>query len=224
MLFHSSFSILKIMNSVKQKVFIFDYDGVIADSFEDAILIVRQIAKDIGYDKPISDEDFRELFDQNIFIAIKQKGFSLLQILRIANRLKGETKEMQKKIRFFAGIKELFDEINDLGDIFVVTSNSNEIVRNKMDDYSMLQDIREIYGMEVSKSKVKKIKLVMKKYDKNTDFYYIGDTIGDIIEGRKAGVKTIGVTWGYHDRKRFDRVNPDFIVDKPEELLAIWKR
>jgi phosphoglycolate phosphatase len=45
----------------------------------------------------------------------------------------------------------------------------------------------------------------------------IGDTTFDIDMGRAAGVKTLGVSWGYHAT---DTLNADRIVTKPAEILT----
>ena len=46
-------------------------------------------------------------------------------------------------------------------------------------------------------------------------------TVGDILEARAAGVRSVAVTWGWHDRERLVAVSPDFIVDTPERLLSL---
>ena len=52
----------------------------------------------------------------------------------------------------------------------------------------------------------------------------IGDTSFDIKMGVQAGVKTIGVSWGYHDVA--DLVMADYLVNDfrqiPELLRVIW--
>ena len=48
--------------------------------------------------------------------------------------------------------------------------------------------------------------------------YLIGDTVGDIIEAKKAGIKSTAVTWGFQDRDRLLAMGPDFIVDTPEDI------
>lgn len=53
----------------------------------------------------------------------------------------------------------------------------------------------------------------------NGDVYFVTDTAGDVIEGNRAEVKTIAVTWGFHDRERLEKAKPDIIVNTPEELL-----
>lgn len=48
----------------------------------------------------------------------------------------------------------------------------------------------------------------------------IGDTDVDILAGREAGTKTIGVTYGFHG-ERVRRSNPDYIVDDISEVLPL---
>jgi len=40
-------------------------------------------------------------------------------------------------------------------------------------------------------------------------------------EGRQAGVKTVAVTWGWHSREKLAATGPDYLLDRPEELLKL---
>lgn len=51
--------------------------------------------------------------------------------------------------------------------------------------------------------------------------FYCGDTPQDIIQGRRAGVKTIGVTTGLHSKEELEKEKPDFIFDNIEAVLTI---
>ncbi len=48
----------------------------------------------------------------------------------------------------------------------------------------------------------------------------IGDTSADILAGKNAGIKTIGVTYGFHSRRVIE-ANPDYIVDTIPEVLPV---
>lgn len=51
----------------------------------------------------------------------------------------------------------------------------------------------------------------------------IGDTTYDIQMARAAGVKSIGVTWGYHDREELSEAEADLIIDTYDALpQAVW--
>ena len=48
---------------------------------------------------------------------------------------------------------------------------------------------------------------------------YMGDTNTDMQTGRAAGMLTVGVLWGFRDRKELEENHADAIVSRPEELL-----
>jgi phosphoglycolate phosphatase len=71
-------------------------------------------------------------------------------------------------------------------------------------------------------SKKEKILYAAKKYNVALqDIYYIGDTTGDIKEGKQAGVKTVGVTWGWHSKEKMAAAKPDYLFDSSQELLQL---
>ena len=52
--------------------------------------------------------------------------------------------------------------------------------------------------------------------------FMVGDTDHDILAGKNAGVKTIGVTYGFFGQSIKD-CKPDFVIDHIEEILKILK-
>jgi phosphoglycolate phosphatase len=54
--------------------------------------------------------------------------------------------------------------------------------------------------------------------------YYIGDTKGDMIEGRKAGAITVAALWGWHAVEKLEEGAPDHFVRSPEALLDLLDR
>jgi phosphoglycolate phosphatase len=71
-------------------------------------------------------------------------------------------------------------------------------------------------------SKEEKIAYAIDKYGISKDkTFYIGDTVGDILEAKGAGVRSIAVTWGWHNRDRLVKAAPDYLVETPNELLKV---
>lgn len=48
---------------------------------------------------------------------------------------------------------------------------------------------------------------------------YVGDTATDIETGKNAGVKTVGVLWGFRTEKELRDAGADFIAAKPSDIL-----
>ena len=74
------------------------------------------------------------------------------------------------------------------------------------------------------KNKTEKFKTIDRLYNSDAQHsIFITDTLGDLREAKLAGVPTICVTWGAHDRSYFEREpheNLLKIVDTSQELLS----
>jgi phosphoglycolate phosphatase len=51
------------------------------------------------------------------------------------------------------------------------------------------------------------------------DCLFVGDSAADMEAGRRAGVKTCAVLYGYGDREEMLHWKPDYVIERPEELL-----
>lgn len=52
------------------------------------------------------------------------------------------------------------------------------------------------------------------------DCLMVGDSGPDMEAGRRAGVKTCAVRWGYGNREEMARFTPDYWIETPGELLG----
>lgn len=55
-------------------------------------------------------------------------------------------------------------------------------------------------------------------------FLYVGDTNTDMQTGKNAGAFTVGVLWGFRDRKELEDNDADAIIETPMELLQYLDR
>lgn len=51
--------------------------------------------------------------------------------------------------------------------------------------------------------------------------FMVGDSIYDVMAGKKAGVKTIAILSGRYSRKQLEMVNADYILERFNDLLKI---
>ncbi|MBI2673476.1 HAD family hydrolase [Candidatus Woesearchaeota archaeon] len=51
--------------------------------------------------------------------------------------------------------------------------------------------------------------------------YMVGDTVYDIIAGKRAGVKAIAVLTGNHTREMLEKENPDYIINSIKDLPKV---
>lgn len=201
------------------KLFLFDFDGVILDLLPIAIETYNHLFKKHGIDHQFDRESFTNLFLGNFHDGlskiIPQKNLRETILKKRAE----EYIRRQKEFQIFEGISKVLSQLSSAGNIVVISSNDTAFIKGVI-QYHSLAAIAEVIGGDIEKSKVIKIKQQKEKYPE-ADIYYIGDTTGDIQEGKKAGVKTVGVTWGFHGKEQIQSAQPDFIAKKPENLISL---
>ena len=107
----------------------------------------------------------------------------------------------------------------------IITSSVESPVTEYFEDKKIRHCFDAIFDMNVHRSKVVKFGMARERYGASVeDCIFITDTLGDIREANNAGVQTIAVTWGFHDRATLQRGSPYAIIDTPAELIPTIHR
>lgn len=202
------------------KLFLFDFDGVIADSLELYEDTTKRCFELIG--KPITRnrEDFLDLFDDNFYEAIQARGVKIEEFVRAVQEI-GPTVDFSEVV-IFTEMVPVLEALASSNTLIIISSNTNHAVRSILSAHKFNGHFKEILGADVMVSKVDKIFHAMEKYGYPPNItFFVGDTTGDIREAQKAGVNTVAVTWGWHSRERLTAVAPDYIINSPEDLFAL---
>ena len=202
-----------------KKVFIFDYDGVIVDSLKIVTKMLVSILPKYNIKSIKNKKDIINLFDKNFYASLQELGLNKKQIPEIIDYQKKELESKEDQIPLFKGIKNILNQLSKKNKLIIITSGITSVVRKKLESQN-INVIEEILGADKGTNKIKKINIIKAKYP-SSKFYYIGDTIGDIFEGKKANVKTVAVTWGYHSLQKLRKSHPDTIINSPRELLKL---
>ena len=66
------------------------------------------------------------------------------------------------------------------------------------------------------------ISLIIDEFHLDKDqTFFVGDTSGEVGEGKAAWVKTIGISRWYQSRKWLDEAEADFVIDDIIEILGV---
>lgn len=200
---------------------IFDFDGTIADSFDFNIKIFNNIKDKFGF-KEIDENEVQIFRDEGFKQVMKDIELSYSDLPEIIERHQQISNAEVDKLKSFPGIFKVLSELKKEGfSLGLLNSNSKENVekflsKNKIDGFDYVEGGGDLFGKD------KVIKKVLKKRRlKKEEVIYIGDEIRDVEACKKVGVKIISVTWGYNSKKALKKVSPDFIVDKPLEILDV---
>ena len=178
---------------------LFDYDGVIADSLETYFKEFTKSCEELNFTHINSKEVFLSLFDGNLVRQLIKAGFPLRKLRSLAETYKPRMEEIALQIAPFPGVIDTLSALSKAHPLMIITSNSSAIVRGFV-KRTALEGIEDIIGAEEETSKVKKIRRAKKMFPKHCP-YYIGDTLGDIYEARRAGAVPIAAAWGWHDKE-----------------------
>ncbi len=122
----------------------------------------------------------------------------------------------------FDAVRPVLRELKKNHPLVVISSNDTPTINEALRLYDFEGIFDDVLGSDFMLSKKEKILYVIKKYSVGLeDIYYIGDTTGDIKEGKQAGVQTVGVTWGWHGKEMMASAQPDYLFDNPVDLLQL---
>jgi len=201
----------------------FDYDGVLVDSFDQLLDLAQKTQKEMGAGRVPRAEDFRTIAN----LTLKELGC----VIGIPEGRAGEfAAQMFHSLRQDSripavqeGIREILEKLSRKHTLVVMTANSGEVVRKGLRQSGLEDFFRTIFDGETSASKAHKIHASMKAFGVPANqTYMVGDALSDITEGKKAGVRTIAVSWGYQPRERLIEAKPDYVVETPGEILKIF--
>jgi len=202
-------------------VVVFDYDGVIVDSSELFTDFFLKGCMRIGRDDLASKEVFLSLFDGNMYETMLKKGLSKEEMLKVVFTLREGLLKHQEDLKIFSGVSDVIGLLNQAEvPLFVVTSNESAVVSKFLEKHGIV-GFKDIIGSDRQPSKIKVLSKLKQQFDDAT-IWYVGDTCGDVLEGRAAGVKTAVVTWGFHDEKRLMSVDPDVVVSSSKQLQELF--
>ena len=126
--------------------------------------------------------------------------------------------------RPYPGISDLLDSLTAKGIKLAVASNkyqeaTEELVAQHFGDYSFTAILGQREGYPI-KPDAGIILEAMASCEgvRPDEVIYCGDSDVDMQTGINAGVKTVGVTWGFRSREELAAYSPCLLADNPEEI------
>ena len=201
-------------DSKNKNVIIFDFDGVLADSFDYFYSLIRDGMKHIGLS--FTKEQYRELFVGNVhqgfkdFINNDQKYLAFSEF-RKANYDKYYYDE-GKGVKLFSEAPAFIKKIGKKYILTIASSGKQENIRNLLRK-GVVENLFDMILADSSHSKKGMIKEVLNRFKVAPgQSFLITDTVGDIKVAKECGLKTIAVTWGFHPKQLLMEAHPDHIA------------
>lgn len=204
------------------KTIIFDFDGTIANTLEALLSISNRLAQEFGYPQ-ITAEDLRQLKDLSSRDIIRQAQIPFVKIPFLLRRLKIELNREIESVRPIQGIEKALRELKqDQYSLGIITSNSAENVQAFLRGHQLENLFDFIYSGSTIFGKHRVMTRLMRKHKFSPrDIVYVGDETRDIEAARRIFVRIIAVSWGFNSRAILETYQPDFLIERPEEMVEI---
>ena len=205
------------MNNSMKKLIMFDFDGTICDTLDLFHCSFTAGCHEVGIAKYDSLECFLGLFDNNLYESLAQDGIDESTIQKVQILLSKELCGKLTNCSIFDGLTEVLSKLKQDGSLlFIITSSISSIVEEYLASKG-LDMFSDVLGADSGTSKIDKIVRIVKENPEYTP-YYVGDTVGDMLEGNKAGCITIGVAWGWHGADKLGNTDADIVSHEPWDL------
>lgn len=209
----------------KKKAVVFDFDGTLSNSFP---LVVGKITEAIAMfrDEELTEEENNSIYgptEEGIILKlIKDKGEAKECFLRYLDLYNQYHDELLPD--FIPGIRELLEELNKRNiPVFLLTGRSKESTMITLTKFNAFKYFKAIYtgGLygEVKEELLNELALVH-HYNKE-DLIYIGDSLHDVPQCRRANVDIISVSYANTDSyEKLEEINKGNVAKTVEELKA----
>lgn len=195
------------------KIILFDFDGVIADTYSICYKIISS-------HESIAHHEYKARFEGNVNDATRKLSQNTKRLDFFA-QYTPELMKCEPNHELTKVIKELARDYT----LVIISSTISEPISKYLEVYGLKDSFAEILGNDIEKSKVKKINSVIQRYKiLPTETVFITDTLGDIKEAEECSVQSIAVTWGYHSVATLQKGNPRYIIDRPAEIIETIKK
>lgn len=211
------------------KACIFDLDGTLTNTLESMTYSVNLTLEEMGLSKITKDQcrlfvgnGARVLIEKSLKAAGDTDASRIEEGMEIYGRI--FDRNCTYHVTPYEGIPEMLKALKDKGIHLAVLSNKP--------DRQTVKVVKAIFGEELFDYAQGQKEGIRRKPEPDGVWYlmeqmhvskeeclYIGDSEVDAATGRNAGLKTIGVLWGFRDRKTLETAEVDDLIDRPDELL-----
>lgn len=213
------------------KACIFDLDGTLANTLESMSVSANRVIEPFGY-APLPAENFkyyagdgaRTLVERVLRDAGDQDLIHLEEVYEAYSAIFDQ--DCTYKVTVYDGMEETLEKIKSMGIKLAVLSNkphvqTQKVISNLFGDelFDWVQGQQE--GIEKKPDPSGALAIAKAFGVKTEECMYVGDTNVDMMTGNRAGMFTVGVLWGFRERKELIEHHAHALAEKPEDLMRL---
>ena len=217
---------MSLQNNIK--ACIFDLDGTLTDTLEDIKNAANYAMRSVGLPERTLDEVRRFVGDGTEMLIRRCASPSDDEaIIKTAMRVYKEyyTDHLCVRTVPYDGIVPMLEEMKKAGVKTAVLSNKFDSAVKAICDEFFCGLLCAAYGIRSDvppKPNPQGVFEIMKELDCSADeTLFVGDSDIDVKTAHNAGLKCVGVSWGFRGREFLIKNGADYVIDYPQEILKI---
>ncbi len=212
---------------------LFDLDGTLTDPGTGIVRTIRSVLATMGI-KPPPPEDFkwcvgpplRKIFERllehhevNAEGAPATKAEMVEQAAALYLHRYAESGAAESVV--YKGVARMLTELQTTARLFVVTSKNTATAERILGMCGLRRHFADVIGNGRLEDKSDMVReLIERERVAHSATVIVGDREHDIIAGKRNGIFTIGVTYGYGSREELAAAGADSICESPVEVTS----
>lgn len=200
--------------------YVFDLDGTLVDSAADICGAIQDTLTTYGRGD-VPDTALRRYIGVHLIDMFLDLGCEKDQIEpMIAHYRRVYPERKHASTRVFPGVAEMLAGLG--GKKSTATTKGTPTTRMVLEQFGLIRHFDHVQGTDGFPAKpepdviLRSIEALGARPD---DCLLVGDSAADMEAGRRAGVRTCAVRWGYGDIEEMAKWSPDWWIERPGQLL-----
>ena len=199
---------------------IFDWSGTLCDdlitTYQASMLIFKKLGK-----TPLSLKEYRDEFTLPYMIFWNKYFPNLTK--EEQDKLSNEMLLKVNAPKLYPGVKKVIQNLDsDNIEMIIISSQHYDKLITECVDYGISKYFRQVNGSVYDKTKMIRDCLAQNNFNPEKTMF-VGDMTHDIDAGKKAGVITVGLSWGYQHKDRLVAFKPDYLISDINELEGLLR-
>jgi phosphoglycolate phosphatase len=212
-----------------QKALIFDLDGTLLDSIHDIALCCNEVLEHFGYQSHPREayKDFVADGARVLFERALPPGYSAKELERALTLFRQiYESRVHPNTLPYSGVEDMLGALQKARMQKSVLSNKPDqttkaYVQTVLGRYDFAQVWGQQEGYALKPDPASALQIAHNINRKPEEIIFIGDTATDMRTAKNAGMRSIGVLWGFRNEAELRAGGADEIAATPQEVLSL---